>query len=233
MITLHQFHPCWNLSSGSPFCIKLETHFKMLGIEYINDFIDDPRIAPKNKLPFISWDGQTLGDSALIIDHLKETRGADLDSHLSTEQVAIAHTLTHLFEDYLYWVIVYSRWAESTNWPLTKAAYFVRMPPIIRSIVPELIRKGPVKALKAHGLGRHSRDEIYAMASNSVDAIAEILSDKTYFFNDKVSGIDAVCYAFITSIITPPIDSPLKEHTLAKKSLVHHSQHIQRTYFCN
>ena len=72
MINLFQFHPCWNVPSASPFCIKLETYLKMANLKYQNQYLDDPRKAPKGKLPYITDNDITIADSGLIIDYLNE-----------------------------------------------------------------------------------------------------------------------------------------------------------------
>src|SRR5262249_45361546 len=80
-IKLFQFPRMFGIPNLSPFCCKLETWLRITRIPY--EVVDsDPRKAPKGKLPFIEDGGVRIGDTSLIIDHLKRTRGVDPDSRL-------------------------------------------------------------------------------------------------------------------------------------------------------
>lgn len=64
MIKFSQFPPLWDLPSGSPFCAKIETYLRMVGLPYetVNDA--DVRKAPR-KLPVIQDDTRRIADSGL------------------------------------------------------------------------------------------------------------------------------------------------------------------------
>ena len=72
MITLYQFSPVWGLPNTSPFCLKVETYLRMTEVPYEIKFVMDPRKSPKGKLPVIKMNGETIPDSELIIDYLKQ-----------------------------------------------------------------------------------------------------------------------------------------------------------------
>ncbi len=54
----------------SPFVLKLETFLKAAKIPYQFDSTD--MFGPKEMIPWISYDGQHMGDSHLIIQFLKK-----------------------------------------------------------------------------------------------------------------------------------------------------------------
>lgn len=60
MIVLHQFKGSKTQPNYSPYCLKLETFLRL------------------SELPY-----KVIGDSTLIIDHLKSVRGPMIDAHLS------------------------------------------------------------------------------------------------------------------------------------------------------
>lgn len=231
MITLYQYYPFWDLPSGSPFCVKMELYLKMLGAEYQVQCLHDPRSAPKKKLPYIDDNGFKVADSGLIIDYLKEKNGLDLDEHLSIEQRAISLAFKRLIEEHLYWAIVYSRWIDEKNWKITKPTYFSAMPPVVKQVVPSILRSGIKKALKAHGLGRHSEAELYRLGLDSLKAVNNFLGNKAYFFNDKPSSLDAVAYAFLTAIIDTPLESPLREYLSSQPLLQKYVANLKKSYF--
>jgi glutathione S-transferase len=109
MLTLHKGPAAFGVSDVSPFCLKLESYLRIAGIPYTAKAAAFGK-APKGKIPFIEEDGSYLGDSQLIIDHLKRKHGDTLDAKLSAEDVAKGHLVRRTLEDSLYWVILQERW---------------------------------------------------------------------------------------------------------------------------
>ncbi len=219
MIKLHQFPPLWGLPSPSPFCLKVETYLRLTGLDYEPVYETDPRKAPKGKLPFIADGDKIVADSGLIIEHLKKTRGDPLDEGLDAGQRAAAHALRRLTEESLYWCVVYSRWIDPNGWPQIKAAFFSAMPMPLRAFVPNLIRKRVGRDLYAQGLGRHSREDVYAHGCADLTAISEILGDKPYMLGDAPASVDAAVYGLLATILLVPVDTPLKAHGLERSNL--------------
>src|SRR5215204_1715227 len=70
-VTLVQFAPVWG-RNVSPFSLKLEAWLRLADIPYEVRPARGLRKAPKGKLPYIvEADGSAVGDSTLIIEHLK------------------------------------------------------------------------------------------------------------------------------------------------------------------
>lgn len=44
MLTLYQFEPAWGLPNASPFCMKLETYFRMANLDYQVDTSADTNL---------------------------------------------------------------------------------------------------------------------------------------------------------------------------------------------
>ena len=92
----------------------------------------------------------------MILDYLKAIYGDRLDAGLDIRTRAEAHALRRLMEEHLYWCAVYDRWAVNENWALTKPAFFGALPPAVRDLVAALARRGQLRALRGHGVGRHT-----------------------------------------------------------------------------
>lgn len=232
MIKLHQFPPAYGLPNASPFCMKLETYLRMAGLPYqtVNGF--GLSKAPKGKMPFIEDNGRLLADSGLIVDYLKQTYGDPLDAHLSSQQKAVSLGFIRLIEEHLYWAAgIQPRWVDEQGWQTTKAEFFKDLPGPLRFIVPPIARHNIKKQIYGHGIGRHTRDEIYAMACADLTALSDYLADQPFFHGDKPSSLDAVAYAFIANILWVPIDSPAKQHGLGLPNLEAYCQRMKQTYY--
>ena len=235
-IRLHKFGDALGLPDGSPFCLKLEGFLREAAVPYEVvpfDFSRSFRKAPKGKLPFIEdEDGTVVGDSSLIIARLSRRHGIDLDGGLDPRQRANSHAFRRMLDEHLYWVAVFSRWMEDAGWKTVQKTFFSAMPALLRPVATTLARRQVAAALQAQGLGRHSREEIYAAGVKDVMALSAALGDDAFFFAaDRPTLLDLWAYAFVAQIIVPPISSPLQDATRTLANLVGHCERLQTRLF--
>lgn len=231
-IRLHLFGEAWGLADPSPFCLKLISFLRLAGITY-EAVPFDPwrsfRLAPKGKLPFIEDDdGRRVGDSSLIIGRLAASHGIDPDAGLEPRQRAAAHACRRMLDEHFYWVGVYARWLDEPGWSVVREAFFGSMPAPLRPVAEALGRRRVERALHGQGIGRHARDEIYALGRADLDATAALLGDDTWFFAQPAPTLlDLWVHAFVAETIWPPIASPLQAAALARTNLVAHAERLQ------
>jgi glutathione S-transferase len=210
VITLHTLPGTDQLESMSPFCMKVEVYLKLQKLPY-KVAAGDPRKAPKKKLPCIESDGSRIADSSMILAHLESKADSPLDHGLSPKDRARAHILKRLFEESLYFVLLWSRWADDEGWEGVRPHIEAAIPAAVRWFVPGIIRKKTVAQTIAQGTGRHTRDEIFALGKADLEAVAALLGDGPYLIDDKLRTIDVVAYAFLANILRWPRPSPLTE----------------------
>jgi glutathione S-transferase len=220
MIVLHQFSPNWGLPNASPFGMKLETYFRMAEIPHKLVYEDTLDKAPKKKMPYIEDGDRKIGDSNLIIEYLIGKYGDRTDDHLSASDRGISLAMRRMIDENLYWCLVYSRWMDDRGWEITRPAYFGNLPPVIKQILPGVLRKGVRKSLDAHGMGRHSEGEIYSIGCGDLVALSGFLSAKPFFFGDQPTILDASAYAIVRNFIDAPIEGPLKQKAQQLENLV-------------
>lgn len=231
MIVLHQFARTWGIPNLSQFCVKVETYLRMAKRPYriVESF---PLKAPRGKLPFIEDQGRKIADSRLIVQYLKATYGDPLDAHLSAEQKGIATSYQRLLEEHLYWVGMMSRWAYTEqNWQVNKQAIFGVLPPIARDLAATAYRRRIKGQILGHGLGRLDTEEAFRLGQEDLDALADFLADKPYFMGDRPTSLDASAYGILVNTLGCPIESPLKDHALAKGGLAAYCQRMQAEFF--
>jgi glutathione S-transferase len=231
MIKLYQFNLAWGLPNPSPFCMKVETYLRMASLPYeaINNAV--PFKAPKKKLPYIEDGTRLVADSGFILKYLRLTYGDILDENLSDHEKARAHALIRLFEENLYWVVLYYRWIEESIYSETKKVFFGAVPPIMRGLVASRVRKGIRKALYAQGMGRHSRDEIYEIGKADLRAVSMWLGDKPFFMGATATSVDASAYAFLANILLPPLKSPLQDQGVCLPNLWAYCERMKTKYY--
>ena len=206
MITLYAFGPLWGLPDPSPFVIKTEVQLKMAGLPYRRER-GGPQTAPKGKLPYIVDDGETIGDSTFIRDHLERKYGLDLDAGLSPAQRAQAWTVERMLEDHLYWSIVHTRWGDDDNFAKGPSVFFEGAPDQVRQDA----RQRVIQNLHGQGFGRHDFKEVGELARRSFAALSAQLGDKPFLFGEVMSGVDATAFAMVAAALVPRFDSPMRK----------------------
>ena len=206
MITLYNFGPAFGLPDPSPFVMKVETLLKMAKLPYRTDTTGFAK-APKGKIPYIEDDGVVVPDSTFIRWHLEKTYRIDFDQGLDASQRATAWAFEKMAEDQLYWIVVDDRWTDDANFRKGPAKFFDKVPAPIRPIVVAMVRRKLRATLHGQGIGRHSPDEILALATRSIDAIADFLGDKPFFMGGEPTGVDATTFAFVCGVLCPHFET--------------------------
>jgi glutathione S-transferase len=231
MITLHQLPPLDRAPSLSPFCLKVETYLRMTEVTFESVRGIDVATAPKGKLPYIVDDGARIADSYFIIEHLRRTRGDALDAALAPRDLATAHAFTRMLDEHLYWALVHSRWFDDRFSPRMIAIFFGEIAGEQLAATTAAVRDAMSKTLHAHGIGRHSPDEIVARAKADLDAVAILLGDRPFMLGDKPTTLDAATFAFVANVLDVDMDTALRRHLASHANLVAYSRRIRDRYF--
>jgi glutathione S-transferase len=88
--------------------------------------------------------------------------------------------------------------------------FFRKVPAPLRPIVVAMVRRRLRKTLHGQGMGRHSTAEIVALATRSIDAIADYLGSKPFFMGAEPLGVDATMFAFAAGVLCPLFDTPIR-----------------------
>jgi len=232
MITLHQPKRGFGLPCPSAFCVKLETYLRMVGIPY--ELADgEPTDAPKGKVPWITHDGQSIGDSSLVIDYLKTTFGDPLDGNLSAYDWALGHAIQKMLEESLYFVSSYSKWAEDDAFAIYSAELFKGMPEEQLAYVPDMVRGKVIEKFKAQGIGRHGKAEVYMIGCKDVASFIELLGDKRYLFGEAATSFDASALGVIGNVKDGPFESPVQDAIHANRTLCAYIDRMRAVWFAD
>jgi glutathione S-transferase len=199
--------------------MKVEVYLKLMKVPYTTR-LGNPRAAPKRKMPFIERDdGPPIADSTAILEHLESKQAEPLDGGMGELERARGHVIRRTFEEGLYFVALWSRWAEEAGWSVTRR-FFDPIPAAVRWAVAPLIRKRVIATAYAQGTGRHTRDEIYAIGKRDLAAVAALLGDGPFFFGERMRTTDIVVHSFVANILKLDLETPLREEVRSRPNLV-------------
>jgi glutathione S-transferase len=227
MIVLHQFPRAWGLVNASPFCVKIEAWLRLADLSYRIEPLDDPATAPKGKGPFIEDGGRRIGDSALIIEHLRQTRGVDPDAGLSPAERGIGRAVAIMLEEHLYFAVLYDRWVDDAGWSVVRDTFLGQLPPVAQDAVRRHVRD----RIEAQGMGVHAPEEIRALGVADIEALAAILGERDYLLGERPTSADCTAFAFVHNLLCPHFDGPLRRATLGHANLVAYEWRMRERLF--
>ncbi|XP_078612868.1 failed axon connections homolog [Branchiostoma floridae x Branchiostoma japonicum] len=188
----------------SPFGVKLETYLRMAGIAYEPMYDWYTSTGPKGKMPWIEYNGEAMGDSGLIMEFLNREKGVDLNQSLSAADKAVGRAFTKMVEENTFWGLAFNRYEDNFD----KLHELYELPWDIR-LVMWLPRRIVRQAMWAHGIGRHSKDEIEGIIEKDLKAISAFLGTKPYLMGDEPTEVDAAVFGQLSGILWAFPDSYL------------------------
>eukprot|EP01028_Stygiella_incarcerata_P002268 TRINITY_DN1421_c0_g3_i2.p1 TRINITY_DN1421_c0_g3~~TRINITY_DN1421_c0_g3_i2.p1 ORF type:complete len:286 (+),score=74.01 TRINITY_DN1421_c0_g3_i2:82-939(+) len=225
---------CGVPGSISPFCLKLETFFKMAGVRYERSKCK--KRAPKGKFPFIELNGKRIGDSDRIIKHLVENGLAnDLDIDLPPEKKALGFMIRQMVEEHLYFILVYFRWVDDEGWEVFREHLKPMFPipiPCLRDMVMSLVRRRVKSMLNAQGIARHSREEIVEMGKETITALSDLLEDQKYFLSSMgPTSLDSAVFGALANVVFDPIDTELFSFCRSQANITEYVRRIKAEHW--
>lgn len=235
MLELYRNGRFETLGDVSPFIYKLETYMRMAEIPFEVELMPVEQLlqtGPRNLIPFVDDDGERLGDSSLIIEHLQDKHGDPLgDRALAPEQEHLAHLIKKLCEHELFYIMIYSRWLGSADYA-SIAKFLNRQAPAEQ--LPQrmaMSREAVNSMLHGYRLGRYDEDFVEGALRKNLDCLSFYLGDKPFLFGDTPHMIDAIIYSLCASFIDFPLPNKLVGVAREYGDLVAHCGRIKERYF--
>lgn len=207
VVYLYQFMRTPVIPSLSPFCLKVETWLRLVGLKYENVDHKMKFRSKKGQLPFVELNGEEIADSAIIIKQLGEKFNTDLDAGLTAEQKLIAHANILMIENHFAWIVrsMFSTCPEKylqaykADVKAVMPAYPV--PAVVLNLLFKRKFKMAAKKVRAHGIGVHKPEEIQEFGQSDLKVLSDLLGDKEFFFGDKPSTMDVVAFAHLAQLV--------------------------------
>jgi hypothetical protein len=94
-----------------------------------------------------------------------------------------------------------------------------------------VIRKNMIDQMYGHGMGRHTGAEVHQLGIADLTAVSDFLGDKSFFFGDTPTGVDATAYAYLAHIIDLPLDSPSTQFARGRQNLVEYCRRMRARFY--
>ena len=237
VVQLVQFPRTHTIVSLSPYSLKLETWLRMAGIKYRNVSNQLTTASSKGQVPFVELNGRQLADSNMIIDHLRDHFHVPIDDQLSAQEKAQARAFHFLIEESLCRCIYYDR-AKDFGWLATDQGLLPHVPTYQKFLFQKFIIKQLQRRIKnashAQGYGRHSVEEIEALAKQDLLALSTQLGNKPFMFGQKPTTVDATLFGHLTQLTDTPLHCLDQLKSFVEQStpnLVEFVHRVKQTYW--
>ncbi len=224
MLTLYSYPELFGVADNNGYGLKVFTVLRLCDVPFRHEHILDASSAPRGQLPYITDDGETVGDSDTIIAYLTPKYRLTIDDALASPERDTDHLITRVLDD-LYWVMSYSRWKDERYWPAFRAALLAQHPNLTEA---GLLKAREFNFQRYHfqGIGRYAPDAAYARGLADLAVLANLIPPSGYLHGPKPTTIDAAIYGFIANIYFYDIDTPLKQFVSSRQNLVRHCKAI-------
>ncbi|KAI8082754.1 uncharacterized protein BX664DRAFT_338986 [Halteromyces radiatus] len=241
--TLYIYGPGLRASPSISFdvdCIQTQIYFRFCNLDVDIKFTNDPEASPSGKLPYFSTVTGKLLTGTQIDQWLKDN---EKDISLGTHQdEAIA--FISMVKSKLHPALLFSMWLEPLNYnENTFRMYYGHIPAPINSIMGYRKKEEIVNQLLANR-DILSREEVYADAAQTLEALSIKLGDYTYFFDQSgPTWMDAVVFSYLHVILgVPPVSksntsteernqaATLRKLVQKHQNLVRYAKHINEHY---
>ena len=211
---------CENLSptqdtieTYSPFCLKVHRALDAAELPYTTRHADRPdafkKWNPLGQIPVLLVDGEAISDSTRILHKIAELAPHAFDTSAEA----------WLWEDFadtaLNGYLVAARWFDDRNWPLVRAAYFAKMPSLVRAIIVPKLRRKVLTALFYRDVTRAGADTLWQRFAVSLAQLEARAPANGYWLGERLSVADLAIHAQLHSLrtsLTPTQHRAIAQH---------------------
>ncbi|KPP70684.1 hypothetical protein Z043_110468, partial [Scleropages formosus] len=186
----------------------------------------DGKLSPQGQMPWIEYNHEQVSGTEFIIDFLEEKLGVNLNKSLSPQERAVSRAITKMVEEHFYWTIAYCQWVDNLEETQKMLAVSGPLSDLLKWILSHLTGGIVRREMYGHGIGRFSKEEVYALMEKDMRTLATLLGDKKYIMGPKLSTLDATVFGHLAQAMwTLPGTRPEK---LIKGELINLAMYCER-----
>ena len=87
-------------------------------------------------------------------------------------------------------------------------------------------------SLNGHGMGRHKKDEVYAIAKKDLQTLSDYLETKPFVMGQEPTQVDASVFGYLAQIVWQDTDSPQHAAVYGEfKNLISYCERMKERYW--
>ena len=210
-------HARW--SSFSPFVVLVERALRLAKLPFRQDQIPMLRvrkISPTGQLPVLLIGEEAVQDSTRILHRIDEQLAPGMLTRGLDARAAAEAWLWEEFSDTaLYPQVLATRWADERGWPVPRKAFFGKMPPLVRDLVANMVRRKTLAALQGRDFTRAGVSECEQRLFRVLDHLEARAPERGFWLGDTPSVADLGLFAHLHALRLP--DTAFRAADIAKR----------------
>src|SRR5207237_3062778 len=104
---------------------------------------------PTGQLPVVAFGAENVADSTRILRRIEALKPGSLTRSLDARTTAEAWLWEELADTALYPYVMTTRWADDRGWPVPRQHFFGPLPPLVRSVIGNAVRRKYIRSVVA------------------------------------------------------------------------------------
>ena len=201
-LVLLQFPSAFGAPSLAAECTKVHAYLKFCDAPFATLDAKNTNANWVHNLPLLRIGARCVNPEN-IIQELKQI-GFDPDEALSSAQAAEALAFEALVEERIGVALLYSLWADETNYAsIVRPTYAASLPIPLSLYLPWTMRRRALSQLARRGYKDSER--AYMCGEDALAALSVRLRDADYFHGSAPCRLDATAFAYLSAILRCPL----------------------------
>lgn len=210
-------HARW--STFSPFVLEVERGLRLAKLPFRQDKISMMslrKLNPIGQLPALKIGDEVVVDSTRILLRIEKLAPGSLTRGLDARAAAEAWLWEEFADTALYPQVLATRWADDRGWPVPRKAFFGGMPPVVRDVVANMIRRKTLNALIGRDFTRAGLPACEERLFRVLDQLEARAPESGFWMGEHASVADVGLFAHLHSLRLP--ETAFRAADIAKRA---------------
>jgi glutathione S-transferase len=197
-------HARW--SSFSSFVLEVERALRLAKLPFRHDKVPMRRLRklnPLGQLPALRIGDEIVVDSTRILLRIEQLAPGSLTRGLDARAAAEAWLWEEFADTALYPHALATRWADDRGWRVSRAAFFSGMPPLLRDVVANMIRRKNLNALIGRDFTRAGLPACEERMFRVLDQLDARAPETGFWMGEQPTVADLGLFAHLHSLRLP------------------------------
>jgi glutathione S-transferase len=208
-LVLHDFpanspHAGWE--TFSPFVMQVHRALALAGLPFRRVQVDMMKLGklnPRGQLPVLTIGTENVADSTRILHRIEALAPGSMTGGLDSRGVAEVWLWEEFADTALYPYVLATRWADDAGWPIPKKHFFGGLPPVVRTVVANAVRKKTLRSLVGRDFLRGSLDSLYERMQGVLDSLDARAPMEGFWLGPRATAADVGLFAHLHSLRMP------------------------------
>jgi glutathione S-transferase len=207
-------------SSFSPFVLEVARALQLAGLPYEHKYVRMTKLKelnPTGQLPVVAFGDETVADSTRILKRIEALKPGSLTRSLDARAVAEAWLWEEFADTALYPYVLATRWVDDRGWPVPRQHFFGPLPPIVRTVVANAVRRGTIKRLVERDFLRGGLEACHARMATVLDDLEARAPEDGFWLGPSATVADIGLFAQLQALRLPLVEFAAAEVAKRKR----------------